>query len=86
MTYSRIDLPTTPGRFISGIYFDPTNANHAWITYSGFSANTPAQPGRVQRRLQPGDVNRDVRVRRAQLLRRRESTTFDIQRKRTKEP
>ena len=47
VTYSRIDLPTTPGRFISGIYFDPTNANHAWITYSGFSANTPAQPGHV---------------------------------------
>ena len=47
MTYSRIDLPTTPGRFISGIYFDPTNANHAWITYSGFNANTPAQPGHV---------------------------------------
>ena len=47
VTYSRIDLPMTPGRFISGIYFDPTNANHAWITYSGFNANTPAQPGHV---------------------------------------
>jgi hypothetical protein len=47
VTYSRIDLPTTPGRFISGIYFDPTNANHAWITYSGFNASTPAQPGHV---------------------------------------
>jgi hypothetical protein len=47
VTYSRIDLPTTPGRFISGIYIDPTNANHAWITYSGFNANTPAQPGHV---------------------------------------
>jgi hypothetical protein len=47
VTYARIDLPTTPGRFISGIYIDPTNANHAWITYSGFNANTPAQPGHV---------------------------------------
>ena len=36
-----------PGRFVSGIYIDPTNANHAWITYSGFNANTPAQPGHV---------------------------------------
>jgi hypothetical protein len=47
VTYSRIDLPTTPGRFISGIYIDPTNANHAWVSYSGFNANTPAQPGHV---------------------------------------
>ena len=47
VTYSRIDLPTTPGRFISGIYIDPANANHAWVSYSGFTANTPAQPGHV---------------------------------------
>jgi hypothetical protein len=47
VTYARIDLPTTPGRFISGIYIDPTNANHAWVTFSGFNANTPGQPGHV---------------------------------------
>lgn len=47
VTYSRIDLSTTPGRFVSGIYIDPANANHAWITYSGFNANTPGTPGHV---------------------------------------
>ena len=30
-----------------GITVDPTNANRAWITYSGYNANTPATPGHV---------------------------------------
>jgi hypothetical protein len=47
VTYSRLDSATTPGRFVSGIYIDPKNANHAWISYSGFNANTPATPGHV---------------------------------------
>lgn len=39
--YTRIDTPSTPGRFVSGIYVDPTNPNHAWITYSGYVAYDP---------------------------------------------
>ena len=26
---------------------DPTNANRAWITYTGYNANTPTTPGHV---------------------------------------
>jgi hypothetical protein len=47
VTWKRIDLPTTPNRFVSGIYVDPANANRAWISYSGFDSNTPATPGHV---------------------------------------
>jgi hypothetical protein len=45
--YTRVDTPATPGRFISNIVVDPTNANHAWISYSGYNAFTPATPGHV---------------------------------------
>jgi hypothetical protein len=34
-------------RFVSSIYVDPANANHAWISYSGYNANTPTTPGHV---------------------------------------
>jgi len=37
----------TPSRAISQIYIDPANARHAWISYNGYDANTPAQPGHV---------------------------------------
>jgi hypothetical protein len=37
----RIDTPSTPGRFISGIAVDPTNPHHAWVSYSGYSAYAP---------------------------------------------
>ena len=51
MTWQRVDPnPThanTPNRYISSIYVDPANAHHAWISYSGYNANTPAQPGHV---------------------------------------
>jgi hypothetical protein len=36
-----------PGRFISGIAVDPVNPRHAFISYSGYNFNTPAQPGHV---------------------------------------
>jgi hypothetical protein len=32
---------------VSSIYVDPLNPNHAWISYSGYNINTPAQPGHV---------------------------------------
>ena len=49
MTFTRIDSTSTaaPGRFVSGIVIDPTNPNRAWVTYTGYNANTPAQPGHV---------------------------------------
>jgi hypothetical protein len=47
VAWTRLDNPTTPNRFVSSIYVDPTNGNHAWISYSGFDANTPATPGHI---------------------------------------
>jgi hypothetical protein len=47
VTWDRIDKATTPNRFVSSIYVDPANGNHAWISYSGFNANTPTTPGHV---------------------------------------
>jgi hypothetical protein len=49
VTYTRLDslAANSPGRFISGIAVDPADPNHAWITYSSYSAITPATPGHV---------------------------------------
>jgi hypothetical protein len=49
VTFKRIDDTSTndPGRFVTGIWVDPANANHAWISYSGYNASTPTQPGHV---------------------------------------
>ena len=51
VTFTRLDtLPSAtadPARFVSGIVIDQTNSNHAWISYSSYSALTPAQPGHV---------------------------------------
>ncbi len=51
MVFDRIDDdPTagpTPNRFVTAIYVDPKDPNHAWVTYSGFNAKTPATPGHV---------------------------------------
>ncbi len=43
--FNRIDTAATPGRFISGITVDPKDANHAWITYSGYDAYSLAVGG-----------------------------------------
>lgn len=51
VTYVRLDnMPSataSPGRFVSGISIDPANPNHAWLSYSSYSAFTPATPGHV---------------------------------------
>jgi hypothetical protein len=51
VTYKRLDsLPSAtaaPQRFVTGIYVDRANSNHAWISYSGYAFNTPSQPGHV---------------------------------------
>jgi len=49
VVWTRLDSSATndPARFVSSIYVDPANANHAWISYSGYNLNTPGQPGHV---------------------------------------
>lgn len=49
VTYTRLDSfdANSPGRFISGIVVDPTDSNHAWISYSSYSSLTPATPGHI---------------------------------------
>jgi hypothetical protein len=47
VAWTRLDDATTPNRFVSSIYVDPANGNHAWISYSGFNSNTPQTAGHV---------------------------------------
>jgi hypothetical protein len=50
VTWTRIDNSLSggsPTRFPSSIYVDPSNPNHAWISYSGYNAVTPTRPGHV---------------------------------------
>ncbi len=47
VTFTRIDTAAQPNRFISGIAVDPANPYHAFVSYSGYNAYTPATPGHV---------------------------------------
>jgi len=49
VSFTRLDTldPSSPGRFVTGIAVDPADANHAWISYDGYSAATPTTPGHV---------------------------------------
>ena len=49
VTFTRLDslAASDPNRFVSGIHIDPADPNHAWISYTGFTATTPATPGHV---------------------------------------
>jgi hypothetical protein len=49
VAFTLIDTKSSsaPNRFVSGIAIDPTNSNHAWISYDGYSATTPTTPGHV---------------------------------------
>jgi hypothetical protein len=47
VSFRRIDRNSTPERFISGIAIDPSDPNHAWVSYSGYNAYTPHTPGHV---------------------------------------
>ena len=47
VAWHRVDNATSPTRFPSSIYSDPSNVNHAWVTYSGYNAVTPTTPGHV---------------------------------------
>jgi hypothetical protein len=47
--FTRLDSQSAidPPRYPTSIFVDPDDPNHAWITYSGFNAKTPATPGHV---------------------------------------
>ena len=49
VSWTRLDDDSAidPNRFVSSIYIDPANGNHAWISYSGYGSNTPGLPGHV---------------------------------------
>jgi hypothetical protein len=47
VVFYRIDTSAQPERFVSGIAVDPSNPNHAFISYSGYNAYDPTQPGHV---------------------------------------
>jgi hypothetical protein len=50
VTFYRIDSAATPERFVSGIAVDPGNANHAYISFSGYNAHAAGAgtaPGHV---------------------------------------
>lgn len=49
VTYTRLDTldVNSPARFITAIYVDRANSNHAWIAYNGYNFNTPSQPGHI---------------------------------------
>jgi hypothetical protein len=47
VTFKRIDTTAQPGRAVSSIFADPSNANHAIVTFSGFDVTTPTTPGHV---------------------------------------
>jgi hypothetical protein len=47
VVWHRVDNATSPTRFPSSIYVDPTDSSRAWISYSGYNAATPGTPGHV---------------------------------------
>jgi hypothetical protein len=49
VTFTRLDSQSSidPPRYPTAVFVDPLDANHAWITYSGYNAKTPATPGHV---------------------------------------
>lgn len=47
VAFTRFDTTAVPGRFVSGIAIDPANANHGWVSYTGYNVTTPLTPGHV---------------------------------------
>lgn len=49
VAFVRLDTTDTddPPRYPTAIFVDRTNPNRAWISYSGYTAKTPATPGHV---------------------------------------
>ena len=49
VTFTRIDTPALPNRFVTRIVVDRANPNVAFVSYTGFNAITPSTPGHVFR-------------------------------------
>jgi len=49
VTFTRIDTPVVPNRFVTKIVVDRSDPNVAFISYSGFNALTPSASGHVFR-------------------------------------
>jgi hypothetical protein len=47
VTFTRIDTANQPNRAVSSVYVDPTNPNHAIVTFSGYDSTTPTTPGHI---------------------------------------
>jgi hypothetical protein len=49
IAWHRVDSTSSaaPPRYPTDIYVDPTDPNHAYISYSGYNAVTPATPGHI---------------------------------------
>jgi len=47
VTFTRLDTPSQPRRFVSGIALDPKDPHHAFVSFSGYNAYTPTTPGHV---------------------------------------
>jgi hypothetical protein len=47
VTFTRIDTAAQPNRVLTSIFVDPTNVDHAIVTFSGFDAVTPTTTGHV---------------------------------------
>ena len=47
VAWNRVDPANGPNRFVTAIHVDPADSRHAWISYSGYNANTPTLPGHV---------------------------------------
>jgi hypothetical protein len=49
IVWHRIDTSSSvdPNRYVTDIYVDSTNPNHAFISYSGYNQATPTTPGHV---------------------------------------
>ncbi|HEX7777661.1 MAG TPA: hypothetical protein VF424_00395, partial [Vicinamibacterales bacterium] len=56
--FARIDMPSTPNRFITRIVADRSNPNVAYLSYSGFTTITPTTPGHVFRVVYDPSVRR----------------------------
>lgn len=49
VTFTRVDTPSLPNRFVTRIAVNRVNPNVAFISYSGFNALTPSTPGHIFR-------------------------------------
>ncbi|HWR15114.1 MAG TPA: hypothetical protein VN577_09805 [Terriglobales bacterium] len=47
VTFTRIDIGSSPNRHVSGIYVDPKDPNRAWISYNGYNASAGSIPGHI---------------------------------------